>query len=140
MTSGTGEYSDVEVESHSMRASLKSDLSIWIAWGFQANPEFVEPWVENFTNPMAGSAYVDFFCNSALVYRDMYVSVDGGLCNLPMPDREFDAEGSKVFQYSVPRVKSEFFKILNSFESASDYDQFLERACIKLIDVAPWMI
>lgn len=138
-TTGKGEFSNIEIESHGMRASLKSDLSIGIAWGFQSNPEFKEPWANQFPDPSASSHFVDFFYGSVLVYRDVYVSVDGGRCMLPLPDREFDPQTHEVRRYTVPKDKHRFFRLLDGFERLSDFDRYFNQAGFQLTD-APWMV
>jgi hypothetical protein len=138
-TTGKGEFANLDVESHGMRASLKSDLSIWIAWGYPCNPDFKEEWANQFPDPKASSAYVDFFYGAGLVYRDLYVSVDGGRCRLPLPDMDIDRETHAVRRYTVPRNKYEFFRALDRFEHLSDFQRYFQAAGFDVIDT-PWMI
>lgn len=129
----------VEVESHSMRAALKADLAIWLAWGFPINPDFKEPWANKFSDPNASSALIDFFYGSNLVYRDVYVSVDGARCMLPLPEREFDLETRNVRRYTVPANKHRFFSLLDGLESLSDFDMYFRQAGFETVDL-PWMV
>ena len=115
-TTGKGEISNIEVESQGMVTALKTNLSISIAWGITSNPDFKEEWANQFPDPSASSHMVDFFYNGSLVFRDIYVSVDGGRCSLPLPDRVFDEETKKVVRHTVPNDKYVFFKMLNGFE------------------------
>ncbi|MBI3300931.1 MAG: hypothetical protein HYZ72_02475 [Deltaproteobacteria bacterium] len=138
-TTGTGKFSNIEVHSHSVVASLKTDLSISLAWGFPHNPEFKEPWANKFPDSSASSAFVDFFYNGVLVFRDIYVSVDGGRCMIPLPDREFDKETHQVRRLIVPRGKYSFFRLLDSFEKVSDFNSYFEGTGIEIVDT-PWMV
>jgi len=137
-TTGKGEFSNLEIQSHGLRASLKNDLAIWIAWGFPANPEFKEPWANQFPDSSASSAFIDFFFGSALVYRDVYVSVDGGRCKLPLPDLEFDPKTHEVRRYTVSHTRHGFFRLLDTFERLSDFDRYFAAAGFIITD-APWM-
>jgi hypothetical protein len=139
VTKGKDEFSNIEIESHGMRATLKSDLLIWFACGYLSNPDFKEPWANQFSDPHASSSFVDFFYNGVLVFRDIFVSVDGGRCYLPLPDREFDPETYKVLRYTVPRDKYTFFKMLNSIDKLSDFDRYFQRAGFEIVDT-PWMV
>lgn len=137
-TTGKGEVSNIEFESHGMRASLKSDLSVWFAWGYTSNPDFQEPWANQFPDPHASSGFVDFFYNGVLVFRDTYVSVDGHRCKLPLPDRVFHPQTSEVLRYTVPRDKWAFFRMLDSFEHLSEFDRFFTGVKFEVTDEA-WM-
>src|SRR5680860_1730819 len=95
-TTNENKFSNMEVESQGMVASFKHDLSISMAWGISSNPDFKEEWANKFSEHHASSGFVDFFHNGALVFRDIYVSVDGARCRLPLPDREFDEETHKA--------------------------------------------
>lgn len=43
-----------------------------------------------FPDKTATSNFVDFFYSGVLFYRDIYVSVDGGRCSLPLPKMVID--------------------------------------------------
>src|SRR5262245_27336140 len=75
----------LELESHRTVAAFKPDASITMAWGLTVNENFQEPWANRFPDSQASSHFVDVFLNGALVYREMYVSVDGARCDLPLP-------------------------------------------------------
>ncbi len=138
-TTGKNEFSNIEVESQGMVASLKSDLSISMAWGIGSNPDFQEDWANQFPDPDARSYFIDFFYNGVLVFRDIYVSVDGGRCHLPLPDIEFDEKTHKVKRYTVPQDKYEFYEMFDGLEQLSDFDSYFSRAGFEVVDV-PWMV
>jgi hypothetical protein len=51
--------------------------------------------VQKFPDPHASGSYLDIFFNHALVYRALYVSVDGGNIKLPLPNNDQDLEVGK---------------------------------------------
>ncbi|HPA47725.1 MAG TPA: hypothetical protein PK395_18325 [bacterium] len=125
------------VESHSMRASLKRDLSIGFAWGLTLNPNFEPPWAKKFIHPTASVVLIDFFYNENLVFRDCYVSVDEGRCLLPQPEEVQDSEGK--ITNTVPRNRYEFFKTLNELERQGSYfESYFQNAGFQIVEL-PWM-
>jgi len=137
-TTGTGKFSNIEVKSHSTLASLKTNLSIGIAWGFPHNEDFKESWANSFPDEHAASAYVDFFYNGTLIFRDVYVSVDGGRAMIPLPDREFDPVTHEVRRLTVPLDKHKFFRLLDRLEKVSDFDRYFGQTRIQIVE-SPWM-
>ncbi len=117
MTPSRDLLSTIDVKSHSMSAALRSNLAITIAWGLTSNEDFIEPWANSFPNPKASSSYVDFFYAGSMIYRDIYVTVDGGRVRLPLPD---DRDGKLV----APSSYVELCRLLMSFEGA--FDQLLD--------------
>lgn len=138
-TNGKNEFENIEISSHPMRASLKKDLSIWIAWGYPSNPDFQESWANKFPDPKASSGIVDFFYNDVLVFRDLYVSVDGYRCQLPLPDRDFDHKTHEVLRHTVPKDKYKFFKMLDGFEKTPDFDDYFGQVKFEIVDDS-WMV
>jgi hypothetical protein len=133
---GSGEFHNLEVDSHSEVLSLKPDLLISVACGITHNDDFIEDWANSFPDKHASSAFVDFFYANQLIFRDIYVSVDGGRCRLPLPDINFDKSNQNAKFLTVPRDKFQFFRILNN--ANYDYDSYISRAGIKVVD-AEWM-
>lgn len=122
--------STTHIESHSNILSLKADLNIQIAHGLSCLENYVAPWTKNFTDEAASSFFVDFFYANQLIYRDIYISVDGGRCSLPSP-RSNAVKGS----FEVPEDKYEFYRLLNDFH---DYDDYMREAGFIITD-RPWM-
>jgi len=131
---GKGNFSNIEIDSHSNIAVLKSDITMTFAWGLSHNNDFAEEWANKFSDKKAMSSYIDFFYNGVLVFRDIIVSVDGGRCYIPLPDMEFDKETSKVKRFVVSNSKYKFVKMLNSFESTYDYESYFSRSGLVIID------
>ena len=66
-------------EAHSSAAVYIPDISITMAFGLGANEDFKEEWANQFPDEKASSSFVDVFYNAALVYRAVYVTVDGAV-------------------------------------------------------------
>jgi hypothetical protein len=135
-----GQY-QLQHHEHSMRAAYKPNLGITIAWGLDRTShrpnEFSEPWHQDFPDSGASAHFVDFFYNGDLVHREVYVDVDGGRANLPLPHRDFDSEtGDRptVTAYWITRWQYEFFKTLDQLERSSDFDSYLQRAGFEVRD------
>lgn len=131
---GSGEFQSLEIESHSMIASYKNNLSIMIAWGLKHNDNFIEEWANDFSDQRAASDFVDFFYNGVLVLREIIVSVDGGRCYLPLPKLEIDGKSKKVTRLYVSKHKSKFVDMLNKLSSTYDYENYLSRSGIETVD------
>jgi hypothetical protein len=136
-TDRNDKFIGMEVQDHSMRASLKNDLSIAIAWGFPRSDEFMEEWANQFPDPHATSGLVDFFYNGNLVYRDVYVSIDGGKCNLPLPEI-WQKEDGTIIRLTVPKDQYSFFRMLDRMEKISDFDHYFRQAKFEIVDRS-WM-
>ena len=116
-----GEQAVLHCVPYGMAASYKPDLSITLAWGLTVNEDFREPWANKFPDPKASSHYVDVFFNNALVYRELYVVVDGGRTKLPIP--------RKPKELLVPRNYYSFIKLLDEIDTyLSSYESYFKQA------------
>lgn len=131
---GSGDFKNIEIDSHSEYMSLKRDLLVSVAWGLKHNDDFKEDWANNFPDNRAISGFVDFFYSGVLVFRDIYVSVDGGRCALPLPKRIFNQKTQQVEKLVISKNRYEFFKLLNG----NEYDSYLRDAKIEIVD-GEWM-
>jgi hypothetical protein len=110
---------------HYWRASYKPDLDIGIAWGLdpkEANNDrsvFVEAWTQVFPDKSFApqKRAVDFFYRGDLVHRDYYVSVDGGRCDLPIPER-----GAHGEPWVVSQFQHDFFRVLHQLDGWPDHE------------------
>ncbi|HEJ6963148.1 TPA: hypothetical protein SMF25_002921 [Serratia marcescens] len=131
-------FGGIEIESHSNLLSLKSNLLIQIAHGMMCNKNFKESWANSFADPSASSYFVDFFYANNLVYRDLYVSVDGGRSLLPLPTLEINKETYSVSKLIVPIEKFNLYRLFNH-DGYEDYDKYCNDAGF-IISETPWMV
>ena len=132
-STGTGDFKNIEINSHDYIASYKKNLSICLAWGLTINDDFQEKWVEIFPDKSASSHYIDIFYNGMVVFRIPYVTVDGGRCYLPLPERDFDENKKEIVKLKTPKNEYNFIKLVNSFlRDYTRYDDYLKRAKIEI--------
>lgn len=120
----------LDVDSHGNLAVLKEDLSISVAWGLEHNADFKEEWANDFPDRRASSYFVDFFYNGNLIYRDIYVSVDGGRANIPLPKRVINKQTYMVDNLYIERDRMEFYKIING--NSDEYQRYIHQAGIEI--------
>ncbi|WP_437286640.1 hypothetical protein [Sorangium sp. So ce406] len=122
----------IDVVSHSLVATFKNDIAITIGWGLRSLDDFQEDWANGFPDPHASSSFVDMFYNGTLIYRELYVTVDGGRVALPVPEPR---DGRLV----VPSAYVRLVRLLNSLEAAyaSEFDSYFQRAGMTEVD-EPW--
>lgn len=129
--SPSGPITYVEVTSHAMTATLKRDVDIAIAWGLTSLEDFQEPWAQSFPDPQASSSFVDIFYRGNLVFRETYVSVDGGRVKLPIPEIH---DGKLLVSGRYVAL----VRLLNMLEPAyeKDFGKYMVRANIAVGNVA----
>jgi hypothetical protein len=111
---------------HTMRAAYRPDVSLALAWGLTAQAEFRDSWTDRLSDEPASTHFVDFFWNGALIERGLYVAVDSGRCNLPIP--QWDLTGERTGALWITRWQHSFFALLNALEAVSDFDRYLTDA------------
>ena len=116
-------------DSHHAVAVYKPDLGLSIAWGLTRSKHFDEPWAKNFPDKKPSSAFFDLFYCGALVWRTIYVVVDGGRGYLPLPSAS-DREG-------IPTVSpddDQLIRLLSDLEGLSEeYDRCFRRAGLRVM-------
>ncbi|MDX1980029.1 MAG: hypothetical protein SFV51_07165 [Bryobacteraceae bacterium] len=116
---------------HSHVSAYIPNPQISIAWGAEHMRDFEEPWAKDFPDTSAHSAYVEVSYCGALVFRDIYVSVDGWRAQLPLPH---------IHTMLVPKPKARFFRLLDKLEGyISAYDEYFRRARLVAVD-EPWPV
>ena len=83
------------------------------------------------------SSYVDVFYNNALVFRDLYVTVDGGRVSLPLPKRKLDESSSegKIVALEVPEGYHDFIRLVESLEGSADrFEEYFVRAGMTIVE------
>jgi hypothetical protein len=115
------------IYSHSNVAAYKPDVSITMAWWLKQLDSFKEEWANKFPDSSASSHYLGIFYNDALIFRDVYVTVDGGRAKLPLRDRKWD-EKKEIVALNVPRCRRHLVRLVDSLEYASQFDRYFQEA------------
>jgi hypothetical protein len=121
----------ISIVSHHTTAAFRPDVSITMAWGLGENKDFREPWANKFPDPHAASAYADVFYNGALVYRTLYVLVDGGRCSLPLPDQRQEPGG-------VAEAYAQFVHLLDRLTGGGEFARYFEGAGLTRMPGRHW--
>ncbi len=133
-----GQLGVLEAEGQSNVAVYMPNASITLAFGLDDLEDFREEWANKFPDPKASSSYVDVFYNGALVFRDVYVTVDGGRVHLPLPTPKLDEAKKKVIALEVPKRRHDFIRLVESLEgSVAEFDRYFQDAGFKIVD-RPW--
>lgn len=137
-TKGSGEFDNIEIHSHHSYMSLKKNLLVSVAWGLKQNDNFQEDWANKPLNSRASSGLVDFFYSGILVYRDIYVAVDGGRALLPLPKTYRNSQTYQIERLTVSEKRYTFFRLLNGV-FISSYDRYVKDAGIEVVENEEWM-
>lgn len=122
----------VYADYHTNRASYIPDVSIGLAWGLNCNLDFREEWANCHPDPHASSHFLDVFYNGMLVYRVVYVVIDGGRSYMPLPRREIN-ENHETLGWYITSEEYEFFKLFNSIQPFdTQYESYLRRSGIEV--------
>ena len=70
-----------------------------MAWGDVAGGVNGEAWATRCPDPTARTAYIDVFYTMPLVFRDVFVAVDGDRCYLPLPRNLEDLRVAPEYAY-----------------------------------------
>ena len=116
----------VTVEHPSYAMALRSDLSISMMAGIVCAQTFAEPWASAFGD--AHTEYLTLQYNGSIVYRTLYVAVDGERCWLPMP---------KAGTNAVARPYHDLVRLINALTRTIPYDEYIARAGLHVVD-EPW--
>jgi|SRR5690554_3248799 len=119
-------------DQHLAFASYKEDLCITMGWDLVENENFIEPYANNNPDRNSKSMWLDVFFNDALVFRMLYISVDGGRFELPIPTLNNGI-------YEVSNEHADFIFIINGINGVdrADYDNCLRRNHITVVN-RPW--
>jgi hypothetical protein len=115
--------------SHAFIMAYRKDLSITMAYGMLCEDDIAAPWTAEFPDAHASLRYLDFFFNSALVFRATLMSVDGGQCVLPVPNP------GPSSPWEVPRRKADVARLVHQVTNPMrDFDDYFAHAHFKIID------
>lgn len=117
-----------KVKWHEELISLRNDLSVAVAWGLVHQDKYYENWLENvhFSDTHVSSHYIDFFYNGQIVFRDLYLLVDGIRGLIPLPD---------AGTLGVPEGKYKFFDLVSWFTLHSpEYENYFKRTGLQITE------
>jgi hypothetical protein len=120
---------DGNISSHAAIMAFRRDLAITMAYGMVCREEVHADWTRAFPDQRSSMRYLDFFYNSALVFRDVLISVDGGQCVLPIPNP------GPTSPYEVPRRKRDIARLVHQITNPMrDFDDYFSHANLRAID------
>jgi hypothetical protein len=122
----------LKVESHNDVCVFREDIDITFAFGIISNPNFIAQWANQFPDPSASSRIIDVFYRGALVFRDVYLSVDGGRCELPVPS--YGNNGELVVSKDYYNFIKLLHRILNGSINDQNFDSYFSRTGIKIVE------
>ena len=114
---------------HAFLMAYRRDLSITMAYGMESPVPVRADFAERFPNPAASMRYLDFFYNSALVFREVLISVDGEQGILPVPNP------GPTAPYEAPRRKCAVTRLIHQLTNPMrDFDDYLAFVNLKAIE------
>lgn len=114
---------------HTHSMAYRRDLSITLAYGMPSTTAVRADFAGLFPNPRASMRYLDFFYNSALVFREELISVDGEQGILPVPNP------GPTAPYEAPRRKCAVTRLIHQLTNPMrDFDDYLSFVKLKPID------
>jgi hypothetical protein len=114
---------------HTFTMACRRDLSITMAYGMPSRAEVRADFAERFPDPRASMRYLDFFYNSALVFREVLMSVDGEQGILPVPNP------GPTAPFEAPRRKCAVARLIHQLTNPMrDFEDYLAFVNMKPID------
>lgn len=115
--------------SHAFVMAYRRDLTITLAYGMPSKAEVHRDFAARFPNPEASMKYLDFFYNSALVFREVLMTVDGGQGILPVPNP------GPTAPYEAPRRKCAVARLIHQLTNPMrDFEDYMACANLKSIE------
>ena len=127
-----GQENVLHVESHSDICVFKEDIDITMAYGITSNEDFKAGWANKFSNSSASSKILDIFYRGSLVFRDTYLLVDGGRCELPIPS--YGENRELVVAKDYYKFIKLFEKIANGSTNDDTFDSYFNQTGIKIVE------
>lgn len=120
---------DASVSTHLFVMAFRKNLCVTMAYGMLCRANVEVEFARSFPNPDSSLRYLDFFFNSALVFRETLISVDGGQGILPVPNP------GPTQPWEVPRKKSAVARLVHQITNPMrDFDDYFTHAHLKAID------
>lgn len=150
-------FEDTESKKGVIRKIMDSDLGDWnykdemgvcvfepdlnlkiVREPFEKSRKFEEEWVENFPNPESETNHHIIYYNNTPIRKIGVVSVDGGRCNIPYPEKELNEEKEIVglylneFKYKIGKIINKYHYELETgpVQGRYHFEKNLERAGI----------
>jgi hypothetical protein len=126
-----GSPDNLNPKTHTQYVVLRNDVDIAMAWGMTAGDgDYHEPWATCCPDPSAWTGFIDIFYQGTLVHRDVYVSVDGDRCCLPLPRSPHDLRVAPAYAQLAALISSMRL-------GYSDFSTYMRRTGLKLANL-PW--
>lgn len=127
-----GQENVLHLESHSDLCILKEDIDITMAYGISSNEDFKAEWANKFQDPSANSKILDIFYRGSLVFRETYLVVDGGRCELPIPS--YGENQELIVARGYYNFIKLFEKIANGSTNDNNFDYYFNQTGIKIVE------
>lgn len=126
-----GQENVLWVDSHSNICIFKEDIDITMAFGITLNEDFIAEWANQFDDPRAYSKIIDIFYRGVLVFRETYLVVDGGRCELPIPSYRENREliVTKDYYNFIKLLE----KIINGSNNDDHFNYYFNQTGIKIV-------
>lgn len=109
--------------------AYRRDLSITMAYGMPSRVPLRSDFAARFPDPRASMKRLDFFYNASLVFREVFISVDGEQGILPVPNP------GPTAPYEAPRRKCAVARLIHQLTNPMrDFDDYLTYVNLKAID------
>lgn len=122
----------LKVESHDNICVFKDDIDITMAYGLTSNEDYKAEWANQFPNPKACSNILDIFYRGSLVFRESYLVVDGGRCELPIPS--YGKNGELIVAKDYYNFIKLFEKIVNGTTNDINFNSYFDQTGIKIVE------
>lgn len=127
-----GQENVLHVNSHSDICVYKEDIDIAMAYGMTSNEDFNAKWANQFDDPSAHSNIIDIFYRGALVFREYYLVVDGGRCELPIPS--YGGNEELIISKDYCNFIKLFTKISNGLTNDDNFDYYFKKTGINILE------
>ncbi|WP_010522692.1 hypothetical protein [Aquimarina agarivorans] len=127
-----GKENVLKVESHSDICVFREDIDITMAYGITSNEDFKAEWANQFPDPSAYSNILDVFYRGSLVFRESYLVVDGGRCELPIPN--YGQNGELTIAKDYYDFIKLFEKIANGSINDKNFNSYFNQTGIKIVE------
>lgn len=127
-----GQDNVLNVNSHSNVCVFKDNIDITMAYGLTANDDFRADWANKFPDPKAKSKIIDIFYRNSLVFRETYLIVDGGRCEIPIPG--YNEKGELIVGSDYCTFVKLLENISNGTRTDSTFNRYFDQMGIKIID------